>query len=391
MGSLNVGKLYKRGDIWYFKITGPDGKRIQKSTGKKIKREATEYAEAYLQKTNTGRTNAPSLRIELERYLIPESNPRYIQAQLQGTPYTLSYAHQVARHCTLLIQALSDKMPEILDAPVDSLDRRDMKAVQVAIAEYRGRCRTAQHMFGTLKTIYSYLVDDSVVPSSPVARIPDIGYDRKKMIAIDSELIAWMLSRRDLFQNERCYHFVAILATTGMRLSECMALSVDKIFRGTLLIDQQVSKYSDEMVSPKCGVVRSIPLSKLTQDVIAEMVPDDNGRYFANYTYSKISSEVGTLKALLLHEDKLNAQVWKRLTPHLLRHSLNTNLLVEGCSDILTAEYLAWHHQDMIDMQRKYTHIKAKKLQSVADLIDEMYTYKGDDKKILEFSREGNV
>lgn len=392
MGSLNIGKPYKRGEIWYFKITGPDGKRIQKSTGKKIKREAVEFAEAYLDKINNGSSTgkAPSLRSELERYTIPEQNPRYIQAQLQDkVSYTLSYADQLARQCKLLIKALGEKMPQVLDSPVDSLDRRIMKEVQVAIAEYRGRCRTAQHMFGTLKTIYSYLVDDSVVQHSPVANIPDIGYDKKEMIAIDSELIAWLLSRRDLFPSERSYRFLAILATTGMRLSEGMALSADKLFRGTLTIDQQVSKFHDHLVKPKCGVIRSIPLSKLTQSIIAEMKPDENGRYFEGYSYSRISIEVGTLKAILVREDKLNAATWKRLTPHLLRHSLNTNLLVAGCTELMAAEYLSWFHQNAVDTQKLYTHIKAKKLQGVADMIDEMYTQKTDNKNILEFSKQG--
>ncbi len=394
MGSLNAGKPYKRGDIWYFKITGPDGKRIQKSTGKKIKREAVEFAEAFLARINNGlpASAAPTLREELTRYLVPEKNPRYVTAQMQDkVSYTLGYADQVARHCNLLIKALDEKMPEVLGMPVDAIDRRTMKEVQVAIVQWRGRCRTSQAMYGTLKTIYSYLVDDSVVPSSPIARIPDIGYDKKEMIAIDSELIAWLLTRRDLFASERSYRFLALLATTGMRLSECMALSEDRLFRGTLMIDQQVSKFHDHPVKPKCGVVRSIPLSNISLSIIAEMKPDSDGWYFAGYTYSRISTDVGKLRAALLVADRINASVWKRLTPHLLRHSLNTNLLVAGCPELMTAEYLSWRHQNMIDMQKNYTHIKAKKLQAIANKIDEMYAPpRKDGENILNFSNKGS-
>lgn len=35
MASITVGKLYKRGDIWYFRYTDHDGRRSQRSTGKR--------------------------------------------------------------------------------------------------------------------------------------------------------------------------------------------------------------------------------------------------------------------------------------------------------------------------------------------------------------------
>lgn len=392
MGSLTIGKLYKRGNIWYFKVTAPDGKRIQRSTGRTKKGEALEYAQAYLAKLSFktgGEMDAKSLRAELSRYLIPASNPRYRQAQIQGKSYTIGYAKQVARHCKLLIEILEEKLPDSLGIPVDEMNRRDIKAIQAAIVEVRGNTRTSQHVFGTLKTVFSYLVDDGIVQQSVAAGIPDIGYKAKEIIAIEPELIAWMIHRKDLYPSHEAWAFFTILATTGMRKSEAMAIDSKSIYNGTLMIDQQVSPHVNHLVAPKCGIIRSVPLSRITQAALLEMHPDKQGRYFPNYTYNRITTDLMKLRVALATEDKENAVIWKSLTPHMLRHSANTNLLVAGASPVLVAEYLAWKHQELVDMQRRYTHMVAMNLKPVADKIDELYEYKDAKKNILEFSKQG--
>ena len=70
------------------------------------------------------------------------------------------------------------------------------------------------------------------------------------------------------------------------------------------------------------------------------------------------------------------------LSPHKLRHALNTNLLAEQgveegkVSENMVAEYLSWEHQDQSKMQRRYTHMVASRLLPVADLISKIYSRK---------------
>ena len=385
MGSLNIGKLYKRKLIWYFKITDNSGKRLQRSTGKTVKREAMEFAQQYLARLNDKgiSPDANTLKEELARYLDPFTNPRYRQALLHKTSYTLGYAKQVARHASLVTDALQKRLPAMLALPVDQCTRRDMKEIQIAIVEERGHCRTAQHMFGTLKTIFTYLADDSIIIQSPAAGIPDIGYEAKKMVAIEPELIAWMIGRKDLFPSPRAWAFFTFLAMTGMRKSEGMAIDTEHIQDGTLMIDQQVSPHHDHMVKPKCGVIRVIPLSQTALAALATLEPDKEGRYFGGYKYSDIATDVIKIRTALATEDKDNKEVWYTITPHILRHSANTNLLVSGASPVLVAEYLAWKHQELVDMQRRYTHLVAMNLVPVADMLDKLYAPRTE-KKVLQ-------
>ena len=384
MGSLNVGKLYKRGAIWYFRITDNNGKRIQKSTGKTLKREAQEYASEYLHMADNRdkeQRNKPTLKEELTLYLDPSTNPRYKQAQIQEVFYSLGYAKQVARLAKLVVTVTEKRLPVLIDVPVDQITRRDMKDIQIAIVEERGHTRTAQHMFSTLKTIFSHLMEDSLIPLSPAAGIPEIRYVKKVPIAIEPDLIAWMLSKPEIFPSPQFHSYITVLATTGMRRCEALAIDTDHIHEGTLLIDQQVSPHYDHVVPPKWGIIRSIPLPSLAQKALAAQSPDRQGRLFS-LSITDVAGEMVKLKAALKAVDQENKDVWAKLTPHILRHSANTNLLVSGANPVLVAEYLAWKHQELMDMQRLYTHVIAMRLVSVADMLDELYKPRKESKAL---------
>lgn len=384
MASISVGKLYKRGKIWYFRFTDQNGQRSQRSTGKTVKREAMEVAQAFidaLQATGGSRHASEPLRTEIAKYTSIETNPRYRQAKLYGTAYTLGYAKQVARLAGLLEQVLGSCRPSILDMPIGSITRRDLKEAQLRIVEERGHTRTSQHMFSTLKSMFSHLVDDGVLIQSPALGIPDIGYEKKRISAIDPSLIAWMLHEDRLFPCPIFRAYVTILASTGMRRSEAMAIDTHHITDGTLLIDQQASPHHDEPVPPKWGIIRTIPLPRIALDALARITPDSQGRYFSSYNQGSVTFQMQVLKGSLCSLDPDNKKIWSTLTPHVLRHSANTNLLVAGCSPVLVAEYLAWKHQELVDMQRRYTHMIAMNLKPIADAMDDLLDYKKTSKQ----------
>ena len=93
----------------------------------------------------------------------------------------------------------------------------------------------------------------------------------------------------------------------------------------------------------------------------------------------------------LKHNAKLDEVVFEdeeafaMLSPHKLRHALNTNLLAdqgieEGkVTENMVAEYLSWEHQDQSRMQRRYTHMVASRLIPVSDLISKIYSNKIDE------------
>jgi integrase len=388
-GTISLGTVYKRkgSKSYYFKHTDQNGKRHQTSTGKTGKKAATLYAEEYLSRLRDRQTvKQSSLLEQLTQYLTPETNPRYKEAQVSGGHYTHRYALLIARNTAGLIEVLKTEMPHLLDLPVSDLIRRDIKDVAAAIVKVKGHTRTAQMLYSALKVALSQAEEDGIINQSPAKGLANIKYQEKKKQAITPDLIAWMISRKDLFPSYDFWAYMTVIAGSGMRRGEALAINKDRIFNGVLCIDQQFTEGALETSLPKWEIVRHIPLSRLALDALATIEPNADGFYFPHYG-KWIDIQMGRLKASLMAADPSNKEVWKSLGPHLLRHSCNTNLLVSGASPVLVAEYLAWKHQELIDIQRRYTHMIAMNLKPVADAIDAMYSPAKEDekKKILHF------
>lgn len=64
-----------------------------------------------------------------------------------------------------------------------------------------------------------------------------------------------------------------------------------------------------------------------------------------------------------------------RRTPHSLRHTLNTQLLVEGVSPVLVREYLGWCEdgQRLTRVQRGYTHFSVMDMVGLVNTIDRIF------------------
>ena len=62
-------------------------------------------------------------------------------------------------------------------------------------------------------------------------------------------------------------------------------------------------------------------------------------------------------------------------TPHSLRHTLNTLLLVEGVSPILVREYLGWSEDGhkLTKVQRGYTHFSVTDMTGLVQTIDRVF------------------
>lgn len=64
-----------------------------------------------------------------------------------------------------------------------------------------------------------------------------------------------------------------------------------------------------------------------------------------------------------------------RRTPHSLRHTLNTQLLVDGVSPVLVREYLGWCEDGprLTKVQSKYTHVMVMDMTGLVGVIDRLF------------------
>lgn len=388
-GSISLTSVYRRkgSQNYYFKYTDKDGKRRQLSTGKTVKKDARQYAQDFIDSlVSRERFSRMTLGELIKLYTDPATNPRYKEAKVNTTNYTHRYALLTARNMSGLLKVLEERTPTLLTLQLCDLIRRDIKDIAAEIVEIKGRCRTAQMYFLSLKVALSQAESDGLVQASPAKGLPNIKYQEKRRTALSPGMISWMLSRKDLFPSEEYHAFLSVIAATGMRRGEALAINKEKLFNGVLTIDAQIATGESQPTLPKWGVVRCIPLPKLALEALERQPVDSEGNYFPHYDkWSDLC--MGRLKSALKAADPDNKAIWDSLGHHVLRHSLNTNLIVEGVSPILIAEYLSWRHQELIDIQRRYTHIMAMKLKPVADAIDMIYSKPERDAKVINFRR----
>ena len=134
--------------------------------------------------------------------------------------------------------------------------------------------------------------------------------------------------------------------------------------------------------SPKWGVSVVIPLAPSVLDNLPE-------KKTSNYIFNIKGLHLGETwwrKNFIKAMENLKINYKERnLTPHSFRQSLNTNLLVAGCSELYVKKYLGWTDKNK-DTQAIYTHITPENLSIIADRIDEIYSGKSN---IIDFKKLG--
>ena len=371
-------KLFQRKDkqdgIWYLYLHDPiTGKFIRKSSGTQDEAEALRIWDSEQEYLNT-RTSAATLGSLLASYTDAATNPRRKQALMDGTPYSDEYAYKIAVQAEWMLHLFKEKTPKILNMHIAEIRAIHIKTLKEAIIEKRGQCRSSQFYFRTLKTVFSQAHEDGLIEYNPSIGLKDIAYSEKKRSAVDESIIRKIIDAKNSFISTEDWAYFTVLATTGMRRSEALALTERQIKNGILTIDSAVkSDTSKDVVGlPKWGLIRVIPLPRITQYALSLLKPDMDGRYFpykrpwATYCFARLTG----IACALFPEDKEEIST---ITPHILRHSLNTNLLANEVSPVLVAYYLSWQHQALLDMQERYTHLQAKKLIAVSDSIDRMF------------------
>lgn len=367
--------LYFREDtgVWMMVLYDPaTGRRIRRSTGTSRHEEALRIYRRALGDLE-GSAGPLTIGVLLDLYSNPDTNPRYMIAQVEGTRYGADHARSVAGRAKALKHLLSLRAPLYLNKDVADLRKFEVKNIRQIIIDAWGQRRKSQEAFADFKTMLAQCSQDGYMDFSPGRDIRDIPYKAKHKPSFPAEEINRVLALRDVCPDLEKWAFFAIMATTGMRMSEVLALSERQLFKGTLTIDAALKTNSaDDIGLPKYDLVRVIPLSKVTLEILSYVTPDRYGRYFHhNRNWGSGAVREVLLVACTTYPEE--REFFSRMTSHTLRHSINTNLLASGLPPLLVAEYLSWNHQCLLDMQQRYTHVYAEALRPIADRIDELY------------------
>ena len=366
----------KDGSPFYFfdytdKVTG---RRIRKRTRITNKEEAV--SELLSMANGTAKDGSKFTLLELlTLFSSVSTNPKYIEAKSDGTNYGYSHADHVAKASTEIIKILEKDARYLLSKKISQITIVDVKCIKDCIVKRMGRRRKSEAAFSNVKTMFSYANSSGWINMNPAAPVGNIKYEKVERVAVDILIIrkAFLLKANRILDEEELAFFL-VVATTGMRRGEAMALSTVQIKNGILNIRRNVKKGEEGNTSiglPKWDNTREIPLPQVTKDVLARLKPR-NGRYFP-YSYSWADEAIKHVTASICAAFTEDADEAMEITCHVLRHSLNTALKLIGCPEIMLDQWFGWS-EGRKTMQSRYTHIYAKNLKPIANTIDFLFS-----------------
>jgi len=223
---------------------------------------------------------------------------------------------------------------------------------------------TANYHLIALRAFLKYLIKRGIAVPSP-EEVELAKTDERQISFLDDEELDLLLSKPDLntIQGVRDRAILNLLFSTGLRVSELCNLKKNDI-------NLEKNEFS---VVGKGGKVRVVFLDHEAKESLERYLTtrDDKSEFmFLGYGHvnqaqnSKLKTQNITPRSVqrMIHKYARMAGITKKVTPHVLRHSFATDLLMSG-ADIRSVQELLGHAS--ITTTQIYTHVTDQHLAEV--------------------------
>lgn len=250
-------------------------------------------------------------------------------------------------------------IPNIGDKEVETISRLDVLGLRDAMARRR---LSISRQYGVLVVLKSFLKFCRHVLKLNVMDPGDITLPNRgkpHVVALTNAEVETLLSNIDpnTFSGARLRALIELLLATGLRISEALSLNRD-------LID---SGLSEAEIVGKGGKIRTVFLNKRCLFWLAHYLSkrfDDSEALFVTTGFPARRLARSDISRLFINL-RCRAEMKKKVTPHILRHTFCTNLLNHG-ADVTFIRDLAGH-QDIQTTAKYYLGVNKEQLRNVAE------------------------
>ena len=218
--------------------------------------------------------------------------------------------------------------------------------------------KTLARYITTLRMFYDFLEKRGYLKSNPTKSIalPKLDKHLPDVLTIEevNKLLDIKLETNYDFRN-KC--ILELLYSTGLRISELVKLSLKDIYLDEDLI-KVMGKGSKERMLP-LNDAASLYLKKYINEIRPQMIKKTNTDELFLNNHGKGLTRQAVFK--MIKSRALEANIKKNISPHTLRHSFATHLMMEGADIRFIQELLG--HSD-IQTTQIYTHIANQTLKN---------------------------
>lgn len=270
-----------------------------------------------------------------------------------------------------LSQNTIDSYGHDLNRFLNYLDGKGIKEISVvgkieirAFMIYLKRCGLSVKSIGrnlvAIRTFFRFLVQDGILENNPAEELELPKLDKSLPEILTIKEVESLLNQPDITKplGIRDRAMLEMLYATGMRISELTKLSVHQInIEGGYVV--LFGKGSKERIVP-LGRESIEWLKKYLSEVRSKFNRKKESQYLFLSQWGKQMSRQQFWK--ILKEYGRRADIRKRITPHLLRHSFASHLLERG-ADLRSVQMMLGHVD--ISTTQIYTHVTGERLKKV--------------------------
>lgn len=257
---------------------------------------------------------------------------------------------------------------------VDEITERDIRDFLNFMRKLKENSQpTLNSAIASIRPFFNYLVEQEVILESPMAKIKKGKVDKKPIIPFSADDIQNLLKQPDKSRHAgyRDYCIMLMLLSTGMRISECLNLTISDIdFKNNRILIRESKNRTPRIV----GLAKKIKpeLQRFIRLCLSDAKPFDF--LFQNQDGGKLADN--TIQSNFKEYGKLaNIDPRIRVSPHSFRHTYSINYLKNGGSTaslreqlghrtIETVEkYLYWSTDDKLEEFEKYNPLDNMEMQ----------------------------
>ena len=346
--------LYRRSNgFWYVSIT-KNGRRIQKTTNAKSKTKALEFVAKLQDEDLEIVTKTKTIEVFSRGVFDYESGPIVRRKKLRGFSYSKSYADTNQHYVDDYI------VPYFGKVQVGDLSANDVEWWLLTIPERHGvGAKTANSVLGALRAVLAEAQLQGLITSNPAASVKplskNLGSKRRGCFTVEQV--------KDIFKdkwNNLAYSACMLAATTGMRMGEVRALTVEQIHDGYIDVDASWNDQEGRKCT-KSGWGRIVPLSSDMKAVLDEIMPPC-GLVFSLNGVKPVGDKVISKRLYERLEDIGLDYRELNLSFHSFRHYFNTRLIAAGIQGEKVRAILGHESEQMTE---HYMHLSAEDMSEI--------------------------